>query len=333
MKLSILDQVVMSEGRSAQNAVQETVQLATLAEEWGYTRYWIAEHHDLPGLVCPAPEVLIGLIGAQTSNIRVGAGAVLLPNYQPYHVAETYNLLASMYPSRIDLGLSRSPGGSAEASQALSSNMLQAIYSMPQKLEELLHFIHQDFPRDHTYSSLQAAPVPTIPPVPWILGTSIKSAQLAAKHGLPYAVGHFMNADSSKEAATIYKKQFQATRTLEEPQLVVAASVICAETLEQAEQMARSAQVWSIQREKGELTNGLPSKQTTINYQLTSEEEDKLKDLAKRQLIGTPQTVKKQLQDVAAEFQTDECMVLTNVHSHQDRVASYRLLAEVFSHD
>ncbi|MDQ0206080.1 LLM class flavin-dependent oxidoreductase [Alkalicoccobacillus murimartini] len=328
MKLSILDQVVISRGRSAKDAIEETKQLAIFADEWGFTRYWIAEHHDLPGLACPAPEVLLGIIGAFTRQIRIGAGAVLLPNYQPYRVAETYNVLATMYPDRVDIGVGRSPGGSAEASQALTPNMLQAIYDMPKKVEELLHFIQNDFPEGHSYHSLKAAPVPIKPPVPWILGTSIKSAKLAASHGLPYAVGHFMNKESSQKAAKAYKEHFQPTKQNQEPRLMLAVSIVCAESNQKAKEIARSGYIWSIERAKGEGLDGLPSKDHAKSYPLTTDEEDKMRELEQKQLIGTPDEVKQDLFKLATEYDTDECMLLTNVHSFEDRKESFRLLGK-----
>ncbi|MCM2674517.1 LLM class flavin-dependent oxidoreductase [Alkalicoccobacillus plakortidis] len=329
MKLSILDQVVVSRGRSVADAINETEQLAIYADELGYSRYWIAEHHDLPGLACPAPDVLLGIIGSQTTTIRIGAGAVLLPNYQPYLVAERYHLLATMYPGRIDLGLGRSPGGSAEASLALNTNMLQAIYSMPEKVEELLHFIRNDFPEGHSYRSLKAAPVPNDPPVPWILGTSIKSAKLAAKHGLPYAVGHFMNDESSKKAAEAYKKHFKPTKYNQEPTLILAVSVVCAETNQLAEEIAGSAHIWSIERAKAEGLDGIPNQDFANHYSLTPDEAEKRKELQQRQVFGEPENVKEQLLKLSKEYGSDECMVLTNVHSFEDRLKSYKLLADV----
>lgn len=141
MKLSILDQSPISTGKTSRNALNASVDLARLGDELGYTRYWIAEHHDFSGLACPNPDVMLGIIGAQTEQIRIGAGAVLLPHYKPYRVAETYNLLATLYPGRIDLGIGRAPGGSAEASMALSGNFLENVRHMPEKLDELLQFL------------------------------------------------------------------------------------------------------------------------------------------------------------------------------------------------
>ncbi|MFK3936431.1 LLM class flavin-dependent oxidoreductase [Alkalihalobacillus sp. NPDC078783] len=330
MKLSILDQVVQSRGQTAKESIEETVRLAQLAEEWGYHRYWVAEHHDLPGLSCPAPDLLLSLIGSKTNRIRIGSGAVLLPNYKPYTIAERYHLLATLYPGRVDLGMSRSPGGSAEASGALTDNMLQSIYQMPAKVEELLHFLSNDFPEDHMYSSLMAAPVPKLSPTPWILGTSKKSAELAGALGLPYAVGHFMNKVSSAEAVKSYRDHFQASKYLDNPEVILAVSVICAETNEKAEELARSGQVWSIEQTAGKGSDGLPTVDYANQFPLDDYEKETQIKLRDQQIVGDAKTVREQLETLAHAYQTNECLVLTNVHSFSERMASYQRLAAAF---
>src|SRR5690625_1931294 len=160
MKLSILDQSPISQGQSAQDALTDSITLAKLGDSLGYKRYWIAEHHDLFGLACPNPDVMLGVIGAQTKRIKLGAGAVLLPYYKPFRVAETYNLLATLFPGRIDLGIGRAPGGSAEVSQALSDNYLEQVRKYPELLDELLRFLQGDFPSDHIFSKIKPTPVP-----------------------------------------------------------------------------------------------------------------------------------------------------------------------------
>lgn len=330
MKLSILDQVVQSKGRSPQETIEESIRLAQFAEELGYHRYWVAEHHDLPGLSCPAPDLILSLIGSKTDRIRIGSGAVLLPNYKPYTIAERYHLLATLYPGRVDLGMSRSPGGSAEASVALTDNMLEAIYQMPAKVEELLHFLSNDFPSNHMYSTLQAAPVPNVSPAPWILGTSKKSAELAGSLGLPYAVGHFMNKASSIEAVKTYRDHFQASDYLDKPEVILAVSVICGQTNEQAEDLARSGHIWSIEQNDGRGCNGLPPVDYAKQYPLDEDKKEMLTQLREQQIVGDAKTVRQQLETVAAAFQTNECIVLTNVHSFHERMASYQRLASIF---
>lgn len=330
MKLSILDQVVQSRGQTPQEAIEESIQLAQLAEEWGYHRYWVAEHHDLPGLCCPAPDLILSLIGSKTKRIRIGSGAVLLPNYKPYTIAERYQLLATLYPGRVDLGVSRSPGGSAEASRALTDNMLQSIYQMPAKVEELLHFLSNDFPKNHIYSSLKAAPVPEVSPSPWILGTSKKSAELAGSLGLPYAVGHFMNKASSEEAVKTYRSHFQASQYLNKPEVILAVSVICAETEKQAEDLALSGQIWSMERTAGKGSEGLPPVTYAIQYSLDETEKEVQIQLREQQIVGDAKSVREQINTLAHAYQSNECMILTNVHSSNERISSYQRLASVF---
>src|SRR3954451_253555 len=179
MKLSILDQSLISYNQTAHEALQESMNLAKMGEELGYIRYWIAEHDAIPGLACPAPEIMLSYIGAQTKTIRIGSGAVLLPHYRPYKVAEVYNMLATLFPNRIDMGIGRAPGGSAEATNALSDHFLQNVWNMPNLVQDLLHFLNNGFPDEHEFAKLSASPMPNIAPVPWLLGTSKKSAQLA----------------------------------------------------------------------------------------------------------------------------------------------------------
>lgn len=174
MRLSILDQSPISSNQTPHDALNWSMKLAQAGEALGYTRYWIAEHHDLSGLACPAPEVMLSYIGANTNRIRIGSGAVLLPHYRPYKVAETFNMLATLFPNRIDLGIGRAPGGSAEAMTALSGNFIKNVGSFPSLLRDLLHFLDDDFPTDSEYSKLSASPIPENPPVPWLLGTGKK---------------------------------------------------------------------------------------------------------------------------------------------------------------
>src|SRR5690625_6499977 len=203
LKISVLDQSPISEGSTAEEALNNTIKLARFVEEWGYERFWVAEHHDLFGLASPNPNVMLGAIGAYTSSIRLGAGAVLLPYYKPFHVAETYNLLATLYPERIDLGLGRAPGGSAEVSQALSDNYLAAVQKFPEQIDTLQAFLHDQYSDDHMYSKISPIPVPETSPVVWLLGTSEKRAELAMKKNLPYEFGHFMSDQLGTEIVQI----------------------------------------------------------------------------------------------------------------------------------
>ncbi|WP_139489356.1 LLM class flavin-dependent oxidoreductase [Brevibacillus dissolubilis] len=328
MRLSILDQSPVSSGHTAGEALQESMKLAQLGEALGYTRYWIAEHHDIAGLSCSAPEVMLGYIGAHTKTIRIGSGAVLLPNYKPYKVAETYNLLATLFPGRIDLGIGRAPGGSAEASLALTDNFLGQVRKMPESVQELLHFLHNDTPADHMYASLSASPVPAVPPVPWILGTSEKSAVLAAENGMAYAFGHFMSDREGPAILQSYRKKYQASTRQQQPATIVAVSVICAETTEQAEELALSANLWQIQLAKGEATTGIPSIEEAKQYPFTPEDAAVTLERKKKMVVGNPKEVAQQLRELQALYQADELMLVTITHSYEARLRSYQLIAD-----
>jgi len=288
MKLSILDQVPIPNGKTAKEALEATIELAKFADELGYHRYWIAEHHDMEGLASPAPDIVLGIIGSKTKRIRIGSGAVLLPNYKPYNVAERYNLLATMFPGRVDIGIGRAPGGSAEASMALADNFLQEVKKHPQKLDELLHFLNRDFPEDHHFSKLSAQPVPEETPVPWLLGTSVKSAVLALERNLPYVFGEFM---SDADGPAIVKGYFDNFKG-KTPQVIVAIQVICAETTEEAEELAQSNQVWRLQQAKGDGNGKIPSVSETKSYEFTDEDLDILRSSNHRQIIGNPEGVR-----------------------------------------
>jgi len=326
MKLSILDQVPISANQTAKEALEQSVKLAQAAEQLGYERYWIAEHHDMPGLACSAPEVMLSYIGARTSRIRVGSGAVLLPHYKPYKIAEVYNMLATLFPDRIDIGIGRAPGGSAEVTSALSDHFLQNVWDMPASVKDLLHFIYNDHPEDSEFAKIKAAPIPDNAPVPWLLGTSKKSALLAAEHGMAYAFGLFM---SDKDAAEILDCYYQAfkPRTNRHPQTILTVTAFCADTTERAEEIALSSLVWSIQRGKGEGHSGVPSIEDAKQYRLSETEKEALEKMKQKMIIGNPDQVRNNLLDLQKQYKADEVMIVTITYAPEDRIKSYLLIA------
>lgn len=332
MKLSILDQSPISSNQTAKDALNESMKLAQAGETLGYTRYWIAEHHDLPGLACSAPEVMLSYIGANTNRIRIGSGAVLLPHYKPYKVAEVYNMLATLFPNRIDIGIGRAPGGSAQATNALSDHFLQQVWSMPNLVKDLLHFLDDDYPAEHDYAKVSASPLPEVAPVPWILGTSEKSALLAAENGIAYTFGKFM---SDKDGSVIIKKYIDAFKPRKKgqtPQVIVTVSVICAETSEKAEEIALSSLIWSLQKEKDHAKGGVPSIIEANQYPLNEKAKEALNKMKQNMIIGNPLEVKEKLIELQAKYRADEIMIVTITHSQEDRIQSYKLIAtEVLS--
>lgn len=326
MKLSILDQVPIPKGKTAKQALEASIELAQTADKLGYTRYWIAEHHDFPGLASPAPDVILGIIGSVTKQIRIGSGAVLLPNYRPYNIAERYNLLATLYPGRVDLGLGRAPGGSAEASMALAGDFLEQVKRYPKKVDELIHFLNRDFPEDHLYSKISAQPVPKESPVPWLLGTSAKSAILAAEKKLPYVFGDFM---SDADGPSIVREYFN-TFPERDGKVIITVNVICAETKELANRLARSNQVWKLMQSKGEGSSKVPSLKETEGYAVTDEDMDTLREANAQYIIGDPPTVRASLEALQKKYKNDEFMLLTITHDLNARKNSYELIAKEF---
>lgn len=330
MKLSILDQAVISSGKSARDALLDSTELAKIGDRLGYSRYWIAEHHDFPGLACPSPEIMLAYIGQQTKSIRIGSGAILLPHYKPFKIAENFNLLATLFPNRIDLGVGRAPGGSAEVSIALSGNFLENVRNMPDSFQTLLHLLQNEIPKDHPFLGISAAPLPMTAPQPWLLGTSGKSAQLAAEKGVSYAFGQFMSEKNGTEIVSSYKKQFKPSNFLSEPYSIVTVSVICAESTDKAQELSLSNLAWSIKMMRGEKQEALPSIVEAKKY-LQSLGKKEIDEASKHNMIiGNPLEVKSQLEELINQYNADEVMIITNVHRSEDKIKSYELVAHQF---
>ncbi|MDY0395835.1 LLM class flavin-dependent oxidoreductase [Virgibacillus halophilus] len=321
MRLSILDQSPISAGQTAYEALNQSLKLAQAAEQFGYTRYWLTEHHDLPGIACSAPEVMISYIGAHTQRIRIGSGAVLLPHYKPYKVAEIFNMLATLFPDRIDIGIGRAPGGSAEATNALSDNFLQSVYDYPQLVDELVHFLN------NAHATLKAAPIPDVSPIPWMLGTSKKSAVLAAEKGMSYAFGQFMSNVDGAPILEAYRSAFRSNVKGEKNQVLLTVSAFCADTAERAEEIALSSLIWHLQTEKGG-GQYIPSIEQAKDFQLDKQDKEKLQKMKQNMVIGDPMHLKKALLDMQKQYQADEIMILTTAHSLEDRIHSYQLIAD-----
>lgn len=324
MKLSILDQSPISTNQTANEALQESMNLARIGETLGYSRYWIAEHHAMPGLACSAPEVMLGYIGANTKNIRIGSGAVLLPYYKPYKVAETYHMLSTLFPNRIDLGIGRAPGGPAEASNALSDNYLQHVYKMPDLVNELIKYV------DNEGTVLEASPLPQISPDLWMLGTSRKSGNFAAENGLSYCFGQFMSDENGAEIVQQYRQSFQPRKKGQKPYVIMALSVICAETTQKAEEIALSSIVWELQNESMEGNKGVPSVDEAKKILLNLRNQKSIERIKKKMIIGTPNEVKSKILEIQSHVLADEIMIVTITYSSKDKFQSYRLIAEQF---
>jgi luciferase family oxidoreductase group 1 len=329
LRVSVLDQSPASEGSTGSEALRNTIDLAQLADELGYHRYWVAEHHG-GGLVAgPAPEVLIGPIAAATTRLRVGSGGVMLPHYSPLKVAESFSVLSGLFPGRIDLGVGRAAGTDAMTSFALQRDRRQAAPDdFPEQLAELLALLEDRIPPDHPFARLTDLPGLPEAPVPWLLGSSMQSAIWAAEQGLPYAFADFINPRGAAHAQ-LYRERFEPSHRLDTPHTAVGVWAVAADSVEEAERLATSARMAFTLLRRGRLIPVPPVEKA----QRFLAEEERLGRPApdRRWLIGTAESVRDDLVDVAREYGAEEVIVVTITHSHEARRRSYELLADAFA--
>jgi luciferase family oxidoreductase group 1 len=331
LRLSVLDQSPISEGSTGAQALANTIDLARLAEQLGYHRYWVAEHHGGPSLAGPSPEALIGPIASATSHIRVGSGGVMLPHYSPLKVAESFSLLAGLYPGRIDLGIGRAAGTDPLTTLALQRDRRQpAPDDFPQQLTELLALLEDRMPSDHPFARL-AGTLPGRPetPEPWLLGSSPQSALWAAELGLPYAFADFINPGGATIAAT-YRARFQDVGRLPAPAVAVAAWVVCAERDEEARRLAASSRMMMTLLRRGTLVP-VPPVEQALRFLEAEGRGAQEPSAGRRAIAGSPETVRAELQTLAREYGAEEVIAVTITHDHGARRRSYELLAEALA--
>lgn len=326
-QLGVLDQSPISEGSTGADALASTVDLAQLADRLGYRRYWVAEHHGMPTLASPSPEVLIASIAARTPRIRVGSAGIMLPHYSPLKVAETFSMLSGLHPGRIDLGVGRAPGSDPQTALALQRDRRQhAPNDFPDQLEELLAYLEDGFPAGHPFARL-AAVMPGRPerPETWLLGSSPQSAIWSAELGLPYAFADFISPGGA-ELARGYRDTFVPSARAERPYVAVAISVICAETDEEADRLAASTRMAFSMLRRGRPIE-VPPVERALAY-LAGEGAGDPALAARRLITGAPATVVHAIEQVAADYGADEVVVVTITHDHDARRRSYELVAE-----
>jgi luciferase family oxidoreductase group 1 len=328
--LSVLDLAPVGEGSSATNAVRDTVALAQGAERLGYTRFWLAEHHSMPGIASSAPAVLIAAVGAATDRIRVGSGGVMLPNHAPLAVAEQFGTLAALYPGRIDLGLGRAPGSDQLTAYALRRNDRSNGDDFPQQLGELACFLAGDFPPDHPFSRISAVPAGELQPPLWLLGSSLYSAELAGMLGLPFAFAHHFAGTHTVEALATYRGAFREGGLLTKPYAMVTAQVVCAATDAEADRLALPAALSFLRLRQGN-PGLLPTPEQAAGYPWTAEERAFIAQRRAGQAIGSPDTVRESLADLLQRTDADELMVTTQLHGVADRLRSLELVRDLFA--
>jgi len=321
--LGVLDLVPRLNDATAEQALQQSVTLAQHAEAWGYARYWTSEHHDMAELASASPEVLLSHIGARTTTIQLGSGAVLLPHYSPLKVAESFRLLAALYPGRIELGLGRAPGGGPHATMALSGNYLQHVSKLPESLAALTELLEDRYMyEDHPVT---ARPIPKLPLSLWMLGTNVKSAEYAARFGMGYVFGQFMSDADGTEAVRRYREGFMPSATMKEPEVMVAVSVLCAESetdaLDWSRDMAERRKLDGKERSTEPNSSGIAVSKT--KDAAVSDHNELVRHYA-----GTAEQVWARLKQVSNRLDTERLLLVTAGPDYERRLDSYRLLAE-----
>jgi len=328
LRLSVLDQTPVPEGVSSARALRDSLELAQLCDRLGYHRYWVAEHHG-GGLVAgPSPEVLIGPIAAATSRIRVGSGGVMLPHYSPLKVAESFGVLAGLFPGRIDLGIGRAAGTDPLTTQALQRDRSRPLPDdFPEQLAELLAYFERGFPVGHLARLAESLPGEPETPEPWLLGSSEQSAIWAGEMGLRYAFADFINPRGAPLAA-VYRDGFTPGARLEQPRLAVAVRALAAASEEEAEWLSGSWRMAFDLLRQGR-PGPVPTPEKAARY-FDLHPETHEADGQRRRLTGTAAQVRADIEEVAAAYGAEEAIVVMIAHDREARRRSYELLAAEF---
>ncbi|MBF9042900.1 MsnO8 family LLM class oxidoreductase [Rhodobacterales bacterium HKCCE4037] len=322
---SLLDLSPVPEGKTTADALANTVDLARAAEAAGYHRYWLAEHHNMPGIASAATPIVIGHVAAATRSIRVGAGGVMLPNHAPLVVAEQFGTLATLYGDRIDLGLGRAPGTDLATARALRRHMAPED-SFPQDVVELIGYF-EDAPDGARVRAIPGAG--THVPV-WILGSSLFGAQLAAHLGLPYAFASHFAPDMLDQALSVYRQTFKPSSFLSKPHAMVAVGICAAETDAEA-QFLRTSQELAFARLRSGQPGKLPRPVEDIEAHVPPQVLTQVRHALSCSATGSPDTVKRRLKEIIDTYQPDELMVTGMIHDHAARVRSFEIASDVLS--
>ncbi|HMB57546.1 MAG TPA: LLM class flavin-dependent oxidoreductase [Arenimonas sp.] len=323
--LSILDLAPVTEGSNAAQTFANTLDLARAGERLGYRRYWLAEHHNMPGIASAATAVLIGHVAGGTSTIRVGAGGIMLPNHAPLQVAEQFGTLASLYPGRIDLGLGRAPGTDQPATHALR-RYYQGAEEFPADVAELLRY----FEPVQAGQTVRAVPGAGVAVEAWILGSSLFGARLAAALGLPYAFASHFAPDALDEALALYRREFQASARLAKPQVMLALNVVAADTDAAAARLFTTQQQAFINLRRGRpglVPPPLASAAAIHDYCTPAEKAGVDRALACA-VIGAPGSVRDGIAAFVARHRPDELLLTANIFDHAARVRSFELVMQ-----
>lgn len=320
---SVLDLATVIQDHTPADTFPKSLDLARRAERWGYTRYWFAEHHNMPNVGSSAPTILIGYIAGGTKTIRVGSGGVMLPNHSPLVVAEQFGTLASLYPGRIDLGLGRAPGSDQTTALAIRGENFNAAFNFPRDVEKLQTY----FSDDNFDSKVRAIPGEGLEIPIWILGSSTDSARLAAAKGLPYAFASHFAPTHFLEAIQLYRDNFKPSEFLDKPYVISCLNVVAADTDDEANRLATSVQQFIMGIVTGKrqlLPPPIESMEGVWNYF----QQEAVEQMLAYSIFGGPETVKDKISAFIKSTQVDEVMVTSHIFDHQARLRSYEIFAD-----
>ncbi|KAB7623916.1 LLM class flavin-dependent oxidoreductase [Alkalilimnicola sp. S0819] len=326
MQLSVLDQSPVPAGSTPAQALHNSIELARLCDGLGYKRYWIAEHHAAGTFASSAPEILMSRIAAETARLRIGSGATLLPYYSPLKVAESFRMLEALYPGRMDLGIGRAPGGGSLEAAALHRGERLHGDDFLEQLAQLRGFLYGDWPQGHPYADIHVAPAVDTAPEPWLLGSSPRSAQLAAQLDLPYAFAHFIFPPATREAVQTYQHYAPGRKPM------VALGVVCADTEEAALEQFASTRLFGLNIAEGRRLEPVPTPAEGLaKLGPGRSEPGRPAGEWPRHIVGDPEQVRAQLLEISEALEVEELMIWSVMHDHRARLRSYELLGQMFA--
>lgn len=330
LKLNVLDYAVVDEGKSAGEAIQETVSLARKAEASGYHRFWMAEHHDVSAFASSSPELLMMHLLGETRSIRLGSGGVMIPHYSPFKVAENFRMLETLYPGRVDLGIGNTIG------TKIVNKVLNETRPRKQRYEEnisdIIKYVSNTNDGEHRFNDITANPVSGSNPEMWMLSTSVKSAVVAARRGTGYTFGLFPYASEDKtkvgiEAIRTYKENFKASPVMDQPAVMVAPFVVVADTDEEADRLAGALDLWLLGKDNFSEFDRMPSVETAEDYHYTEADRKRIEDNRTRMVVGDKKSVGAQLLSIADTFDADELLLIPLMPGAENREKALEMIA------
>ena len=327
MKLSVLDQAPVTQGNKAVDALLKAEELAVLADELGYTRMWMAEHHGTENYSSSAPEITIAHLAAKTKNIRLGTGGTMMMHYSPLKMAEVFKTLSAFSPGRIDFGVGRAPGGDHASMFALSQGNRPQLDNMYEKLDIALQLLNDERPKEDLYNKTIATPSGIVLPEAWLLGSSGNSAMQAGRRGIGYSYAQFFTGIMEKDVLDEYRRNFEPSAFMEKSEINVAYMVTAAETTEEAEYEALPqdlTRLWMTQGKMGPIL----TPEEAQNYPLTEIDRLNILDSRSQHIVGSAKEVAANLMQQQEHYGFDEAMICSIPHSQEKRLDTYRLLAK-----